>query len=352
MRNSTGATAGMVVGLALLVGLGFYACSDDAKPTEPKPDEPVDYPVYLINFTNGTIFVYHPLTREMDTVGTTYAGRYVTASADGSRLYLTGENNTVVLETGSFTPVTELPYGSEGPAVVSPDNRLVAIGSDSLVILHTADNSVCFSDTVYLYGGHAFSADSRTLYGVGTDREYLHTFLYEAALGSDCSAAVTRDSALSAVWCIRPTPDESRLLLANGSHLAMYDLAGDSLLPLVQPPECGGRVEITPDGDFAFPSSDYYPMGPYPTYVPVFDVAGRRVVDSMDVRDYLDSVGQVEHYGFGQMTVTPDGRWLVVMGFVSSGRLHLFDLGKREIVDFYLFGRNHEFMSISSPIWK
>ncbi len=338
--------------LAGLVWLGLNGCFDGDSPTQPKLEAPKDYPVYFTNYLNGTIFTYHPTMRLVDSALTPYDHRRLTVSADGALLYLAGDDNIVVLDTDSLGFVTELPYGSTQPVVVSPDNRLVAIASDSLVILHTSDYSIYFSDAVRLYGKHAFSWDSRIFYGVGKQYPTERTFLYEAVFQPDGAAIVSHDSAREAVWCIRPVPDGSELILANGSHLAIYDLSGDSLLSLNNPPFCGDEVAITSDGRYAFPNYPYVSLGPQRTLVDVFDIPSRRWVDSIDVRAFLDSVGEVNHYGFGGMAVTPDSRWLVVTGHPSAGRIHLFDLHRREIVDFRAFGWNQEFLSIGTQVWK
>ena len=342
----------MLAGLVVAGGavwLWAQGCSDH--PTQPIPEEPKDYPVYFMNTCNGTLFTYHPLTRQLDTAATPYDDcEYITASPDGRLLYVTWETSTVILDTDSLGLVAELPWGAWSPVAVSPDNQLVAIPSkDNLYLLRTSDYSIVHRDSVPMAWSCVFSPDSRTFYGVTPMEAGYDNYLYQVTLTTGGNIVTRRDFGMGSTFGILVMPNGSLLLLCISANSAayLYDPATDSLVTLGDEAWYGSYLTMTPDGRYLFPSTPYNPMGPGLTTLDVFDLSANEPAYSIDIKSHLDPLGEQLLVGVGRMAVTPDGRWLVAHGALSSAQIMLFDLEKKDIVDYRNLGWNHEFLNIA-----
>lgn len=343
MRIAQGVVA-VVVAVAIGVAcLWQFGCED--KPTEPKPSEPKDYPVYLYSSFNSTLWVFHPSTQEFDSTIIPFGDviRDVTVSADGDLLYFSQGDRVFVYTADSLRFVTELPYGARRGTAVSPDGYLLAIMGDDSYILRTTDWSVVFSDTLRLHDG-VFSSDSRTFYA--GDIDDVSSFCWVKPL--EQNPRLQRKAIDGNLGQVVPTPREDRLILYLYRHFSSYDMVGDSILfdAFVWPGV--GQLAMTLNGRYAFfgnPSSQHMERGTTDLFV--FDVYANSICDTIHIEDLLDSLG-IYSPGVGQMVVTPDNRWLVAVeasGWTSL--LILYDLSRREAVYLCDFSANYEFSGIS-----
>jgi DNA-binding beta-propeller fold protein YncE len=320
--------------LLILVLVLAITCS---KPFEPQP--PRDYPFYIANiYPSSELFIFHPATNKLDSVSIPwYPYPGITVSADGKLLYIAQGTSVAVLETDSFSLVTELMYPQDYPVVVSPDNKLIAItGDDSLVILRTSDYTVFFSDTSEAAHG-VFSDDSRSFYcssRISQDSSYL---VFKVDL-SDTLFPVTRKGFVGrSVVHILPSPDESKLFLYSVvaswvSAFEVYDVANDSIIfsHLLSPG--AGSIAMTPDGNYVF----YTWPGRTATDPPadfsffIFDVAANDIDTIIkDPEFFSDSTW----FGYPKLVSTsPDGKWLGIVGGQHINiSFYTFDIVRKEL---------------------
>jgi len=348
MSCCKGWLVGGAVVLFCLVWLGWSGC--DKRPTrpEPPPPQPKDYPVYFCNQANSTLWIFHPLSRKLDSMVTPYDGvmRGVTVSADGQLLYFSQADRVLVVDSDSLGLVAELPYEAWWGTAVSPDNNLLAIMGHGISILRTQDWSVVFADTIDVYRG-VFSRDSRTFYACSAEGwDYFNSLCWVEPL--DDNPVLQHKEFYNHVTQVRPTPDGSKLLLNLLWHFVVYDIAGDTILTDIELWPGQGNLEITPDGKYAFFSNPSTMLGERGTTdLYVFDVLVNSVVDTLDLDVLGDSIS-LFIFGIGEMAVTPDGRWLAAHDSPSGTDLFLYDLSLPEAVFHHDFGSNHCFLGIST----
>ena len=336
------AKGNLLVGLLGLGGLVWLwtACCED-KPTEPKPAK--DYPVYIGDLAGPRLFTYYPGTRRVDSVAIPWeANRGITASADGKRLYLATDSNVVVIDPETRAVITELPYPRSWSVVVSPDNRLVAITGNDLFVLRTSDYSVLFSDTDMTEHGR-FSSDSKTFY-CAAGWNYTSGFLYKVDFCGDHFPVERRRISPGGLIHIVPSIDETKLFLYVTYHtwtygFEVYDVAADSIIfrDILVPG--AGEIAMTSDGKYVFytnpgvSATDPPPPGTFT----VFDVERSEIKDTVSVYDYAPPTACL--CAPFTMAVTPDDRWLVLLGGAGLAQftLYLYDLRKEEFVDYHDF---------------
>jgi len=340
MRVAKGLVVVAVAAAIGVVSLWQFGC--DKHPTKPDPSEPKDYPVYFCNQVNSTLWIFHPLTRKLDSMVVPFEGemRSVTVSADGRLLYFFQMERVLVLTADSLRLVAELPYG--GQVAISPDNYLLAIMGSDFNILRTTDWTVVYADTTGLYEG-VFTKDSRTFYASESDSSWL---FWVTTL--DSTPTTHHKKFPTPVTHMIPTPDSNKLLLCLLWHFLSYDIARDSVLFDITVWPGLGYLGMTPDGRYGFfgnPSTPFGELGTTDLYV--FDVRANRICDTMHIDHILDSL-QVWAAGVGEMVVTPDNRWLVAIDApLGPHVLILYDLFKREAVYLHDFGANHWFGNIT-----
>jgi DNA-binding beta-propeller fold protein YncE len=334
-----------------LVCLWLAGCDDD-NPTKPKPAEPKDYPVYFADSYDSLLFTYYPISRKIDTAHIPWlAEQGITASADGKRLYLATNNNVVVINAFSHELITELPYKPERPVAVSRDNKLVAITGKDLHILCTSNYSEIFSDTDYTYNG-CFSNDSKTFYcGAGWSTDTVGV-VYKVNLSDNLHPVERRPMADGGVLQVVPSHDETRLYLYLGlnmwtSAFEVYDIAADSVVYSEILVPGAGQITLTPDGQYAVytdpaaTATDPQPPGTFTIYDCTADTV-YRVVPTADYADSLCALCTP-----CTLTVTPDGRWLVLIAGsqMSQHALFQYDMENEELVNYIGF----EFFQLTNP---
>lgn len=336
------------------LGVGIMAIAicvagcDCDKPTEPKPEELKDYAVYFWGDGNTKkLFEYHPTTKVLDSFDLAYMPyKGVTVSADGSRLYLADRNSVVVLDTDSFSFIAELPYHSNSPVAVSPDNELIAVVGNDLQILRTSDYSVDFSDTSGVWSGR-FSADSKTFY-------CLSNGIYRLDLSNDSFPVVRKSFANRGVIHVVPSTDQTTWFLYH--HLPstfvyafeVYDVALDSVLFSEVLVPGAGEIAITPDGRYAFYSNPGTLLigPPAPSEFTIFDIRNNSVDEVVETSHVIDSLTP-HMFLVGSMAVTPDGKWLVLLDALPSHQLLLYDLERRSFVDYKFLGNDKDLMNLT-----
>ena len=329
-RKVKRALAFLVAGLVLCL----LACNGD-KPSEPGPPPPTpkDYSVYFCApaRTPPQLFAYHPLTRQTDSVDIHWRPKVgLTISADGKRLYLAQRNSIVVVDADSFDVITELPY--KGHVAVSPDNRLVAITGLDIRILSTLDYSTIFYDTSSTSRSQ-FSHNSKRLYCVGAPgviKIDLSDTLYQITRKTITTGSVRK---------VVPSLDESKWFLYlqfnTFTHaFEVYDVLEDSIIFREFLSPGYGQIAITPNGKYVF----YTNACRDGTYFPqvlgftVFDVDANRVDHVVSDNDFFTGSNWIGPPL--SMAVTPDSRWLVMLGgcSIAQGVLYLYDIQRGQLV--------------------
>lgn len=334
MRYASIKTVILIAGGILGLSLYFAACSGK-KSNE--PEEPKDYVVYFQDGgTFNTYYAFHPLTGTLDSFTLPPEHRWdMAVSADGKTLFIPEPTTVAVVDIESETVLDRLPYKANGGVAVSPDGQLLAVLGEDLHILKTSDFSVVFHDTDWVKQGR-FGSNSKSFYcgsgGLVTPRA-----AYKVAL--DSGFTVTRrvfsDGNVSRII---PSHDETKWFLylyafRDLSWLEVYDVTSDSLIyrePLV--PGIGD-FELTPDERFLFYTNSAFQISgvPAPDSFYVFDIENNHrhaAIPGFVVNETGDTLPRSP----GEMTITPDGRWLVMAGSGDGvGGLIAFDVNKMEI---------------------
>jgi DNA-binding beta-propeller fold protein YncE len=332
--------------LALIAAWIIISACDD-KPTKPVPL--VDYPVYFSNpELTPKLFIYHPVTRQVDSTIIPWRAREgVTVSADGKRLYLGQRTSVVVVDTDSLSLIAELPYEPDRPVAVSPDNKYIAITGDDLYILRTTDYSMVFSDTDVTQNGY-FSYDSKSFYCAAGWSPGNLAHVYKVDLSDSLFPVTRRLFADGGVTYIVPSIDESKWFLylhfaTFGSVFEVYDVLRDSIIFRETLVPGYGRIAITPDGKYVFYTNacrDGATILPSELAFTIFDVEANRVERVVADDDFFS--GNTWFAPPYDLAVTPDGRWLAMMGGCSIGLgvLYLYDIPKGQLVHREDFGGN------------
>jgi len=187
----------------------IIACDDD-KPTEPTPPaEPKDYAVYTFDLNaDGRYYGYHPATGQLDSFDLAIKPAHgMRVSADGSELYVVGDETTWIVSLDSFRVIGELPlFGGVEP---SSDGRLMAIWNNGLSVVNTSDYSILLqTDEVLTHC--VFSADNKSLYAIGDG------YIYRVDLESDFSET-RRQFEDRQFFRVLPSVDEDRWFLLSRS---------------------------------------------------------------------------------------------------------------------------------------
>ncbi len=339
MRIWLSARMGMVlVAVATLSFAVYLGGCDSTKPTDPTQPEQKDYRVWIRTDNDSTLYAYHTLTGDIDTVAMPWEldGSDITVSHDGRLLYVPSDLTVRVYDIASGQGINELPYFAGIPVVVSPDGRHIAIIGDSVRILQTADYSEIYMDTTPVLHG-CFSANGQNLYTVSGN-------VVKISLSDP--AHVTVDTLLqnSELTQAIPTPDESRLLLYEtvrqyASGFSVYDVASDSIVVGDYQTPGRGRLAMTPDGRYVYygnPGSDTLTRPPLSEFTE-FDILANRVYQRISTLHFTGD-SEPDFMPIGEIAISPDGRWLVGMeGGRSSGGLLKYDLTEEELVDYHDF---------------
>jgi len=325
----------LVVGISSL----FWIFSCDDKPFEPV--EPKDYPFYLTEDGSNQLFVFHPISKKLDSMKTPWnVDAPVTVSADGKLLYVALGTSVLVVETDSLTTVNELFYQNFGPVAVSPDNKLLATLGGDLYILRTSDYSVVFSDTNELiYSGGNFSSDSKTFYCASRrDLDSIHV-VYKVDL-SDSTFPITRKGfPYGAVTEIIPSIDESKWFLYLHIGLwtysfEVYDVIQDSIIFRDVLVPGAGYHAASPDGKYVFYTGPGR-CGDGPPPDPSFKIhdVEKNAIEAVFTDSAYFCAGQV-CVAPRDLAISPDSRWLGILGGDACLRpeFYVYDIKKSKIV--------------------
>lgn len=339
-----------------LVWLGSYGCDQRTVAPKPDPEPPKDYITYFCNVGEPfQLFQYHAVTRQVDSTPISWSPVYgITVSADGTRLYGVEPDRIVVAEINSLSIVAELPYSPRRPVVVSPNGEYIAILGDSLCILLTSDYSVCFNRTGS-FGGGAFSADSRSFY-VPADWDAVSRGQVCKLDLSDSTIPITHYAFEDGgVVQVIPSNDETKLFLYmtvgmwTGAY-EVYDVVEDSVTFREFLVPGAGRVATTPDGKFVFynnPGANGVGPLEWPPRFTVFDIGSTDIHRVVSDSTFFADSGWVAHPN--SMAVTPDNRWLVMLGGSLALRvLYLYDIQAGQLVHREAWGGSgHAFTGVT-----
>lgn len=321
-----------MLGLVCIIVLaGIAGCGDDDGPSG--PTTPKNYAFYFNDGSNPhTYYRYRALTDVVDTLSIPYRSYGgLTASADGKRLYLADNNSSVVavVSTDSFQLLASLPFSGNRGVAVSANNRLVAINGPDLYILKTSDYSVYYHDTLGSSGGQ-FSADSRSYYCLSNGGVTKIDF-------GDSIRQSTKVFPGGTIIMVAPSIDENRLFLYRMYSeyvysLSVYDVEEDSVVFDQAMPPGGGQIVVDPTGKYAYVSApgSILLQIPGPSGFFVFDIAGNRMVDTVNTRDSAHAFMPIDG-----LAVAPNGKLLVAAEGLWGRAFVTCDLDSMAVKKYY-----------------
>lgn len=319
-----------------------------------KPVEPTDYRFYLVNLIPSELFIFHPTTKKLDSVSIPwfpYPG--ITSSADGKLLYIAQGTSVAVVETDSFSLVTELAYPQEYPVVVSPDDRFIALTGDFLFILRTSDYSLVFADTIQSINGR-FSSDSKSFFCASRISPDSSNLVYKVDLSDNLFSVTRKAFPGRGIVHVVPSVDNSKWFLYSNvalwtSAFDVYDVIRDSIIFTHILVPGSGSIATTPDGRYAFYTSPGNTgTTPPPDYsFTIFDVSANKIDTIIKEPEFFS-----DSTWFGPptiMTVSPDSRWLGILGGrMINVAFYIYDIDKKKLI--YRKGpslRFHEIINIT-----
>jgi hypothetical protein len=348
MRQGIMATLLLLSSLVLVLGVYLAGC-DGESPAGPVEAGEKDYVVYFWDGTSDLDYYgYHPLTGELDTFTTPYYAWLggIKASADGKLLYVATSVDVAVVELDSLKLITEIPYRAKWGVAVSPDNRLLCLQGPGIRILSTADYSVLYEDTARGVAGCDFSANSSRLYCAGGGTGYS---AYVLDIRNGFSGSVKEFDSSAIIWDILPSPDESKWFLYRKASswcvFEVYDVAADSIIFRQYITYGWGEMAVTPDGRYVFfTEAGTFQDGLGKWYFTVFDVDRNRIsrlISTTGIKDGLNPA----YMPLGELAITPDGRWLVAGSVEGVPAFLRFNINTMEIDDYVEIDDNGGLMS-------
>ncbi len=310
---------------------------------------PTDYPVYFwAAAAAGDLFIYHPATRQIESVAIPWNPVHgITASADGRRIYLAAERSVIVLNTTTLSVVADLPYPPTGPVAVSPDNRLVAIMTDSLLVLRTDTYAVLFHHPTAVRQG-AFSDDSRTLCCTAGDSADV-----VLVVGFDSDTPTVEQIPIEGGHPSKAIPvmNGRRILVYLTeqpmlSRLAVIDrLAGDEIYSEHIFPGEGDIISAAGWDRAIYTNSGSPRRIEGSSSFKIFAINDNQPIEEVNTRRH----GSGSPHGFpvGPVQVTPDHRWLIALSATEPPQLLLYDLENEQFADWQLFGDDAQLRHLS-----
>jgi hypothetical protein len=339
----------MAGALMLLFGTVLLNGCDDDNPTGPSDGELKDYVFYFTGYDGNdagsepTYYRYYSAQQKVDTVGSLgdrfgYGLRAV--SADGERLYFNHEGAIHVVNSSTFETITVLDYS--GDVVVSPDNQLIAVIGYDIWILSVPDYSVVFHDTADARArGSAFSTNSQRFYcGSGTSGPSVYVVDLEAEEPQLEERPLPYPELQ--LQKIIPSVDETKWFLYRRIRhdlfaFEVYDVGMDSLVfSLVFAPGYGDMA-MTPDGRYVFITNpgELNSDIPRDPWIYVFDVAANAFASDIPVIGTGDQL-----FAPDQLALSPDGLRLVAAAMQGHGsRFSVVGVSSREQIETYYLGQ-------------
>ncbi|MBN1211104.1 MAG: hypothetical protein JXA92_00875 [candidate division Zixibacteria bacterium] len=315
--------------LSLLFILAFLWGCDDDKPNGPV--EPKDYPVYFCDPVGSPpeLFTFYPIARRVDSIDLNWLPVTVMLSADGKILYFNNEDSYLAVNAADMSVIAELPGYVWG---VSSDNRFIAVSNNGVKILRTSDYSVFFEDSTVTAHSGVFTCDGKRYYSSTSNR------VYRVDL-SDSNHSVTQfEFTDGGVVQVIPSIDETKLFLYIGirtwlSAFEVYDILEDSIIFRDYLVPGYGHMAISPNGKYVFYTNPGR-SGTDPSHLfgfIIFDVEANQI--DRVVVDTNFFTGPNWGAPPGLPVVTPDSRWLVMLGgILNYGILYLYDIQTGELV--------------------
>lgn len=344
--------------ILLSVPLVLICCSFSCREKPLEPVEPKDYPFYITDDATNQLFVFHPISKKLDSMAVPWgADAFVTASADGKLLYVALTTSVLVVDSKTLQTINELSYLQGGRVAASPDNMLVALLGPDLYILRTSDYSLVFSDTTeYLYSEGNFSSDSKSFY-CSSRREFdSNGVVYRVDLEGGEFQVSRKEFPYGTLIEVMPSIDESKwfLNLYFGlwtNSFEVYDVGLDSIVfrDILTPG--GGYHDVSPDGKYVFYTNAGIGNGPPPELsFMIYDVTKNQNDTVMtDTSYYGQLIGPPK-----KLAVTADSRWLgMLCGTLFLSGWYFYDIPNGEFIyrkglDTLTFDLN-DFRYISTP---
>ncbi len=287
-------------------------CAD--KGTDPPPDGPKDYAVYVRDFGAGVgaIFRYRPALGELDSAGLPPQGRLFPrwVSADGKRLFW---GKGVVTDAETFEILPSLPL--EGDIAISPDNQLIAICDTDLFIVRASDYGFVFHDTDAVVGA-TFSTNSRRFYAKkATVGDCDPMYVLDLEHGNQVTRRCIKGGMGSEPLVL--SPDETKLYFYKhyGTFwysFDVYDLSIDSVVFSEPLTPGAGSLAQTPDGkDVYFTNPGDLLAGPPVTYALAVYHVETMTIDTFLTRGPVCWSDGTWFLPYKDIVITADGRWLV-----------------------------------------
>ncbi len=315
------ASVGMIVSIS---------CGGD-NPTGPAPVK--DYPVYFFgmgaNWETPMYYEYFPGSDRIDSFYLPFIPtNYMSASADGRQLWVSGGDITYVVDLRSKRVIAELPFG-KNTIVFSPNNRYAAIMASGLYILETNDFSVIFHDSLWIEQGR-FTADSKRFYAINRpDSGYI--------LDLEHGCLVTKKGfGISNVYGGAISPDETKWFLVmnityDWSFFLVYDLVADSIVFSQSICPNPIHLQISPYGHYVYLTaggnifSFCQPSFSFAVYDVNENIIASEVEAPVSIPDFAAPFLPLD-----QFVVTPDGKYLVGKWFAALPYVLIYDIEKKE----------------------
>lgn len=255
------------------------------------------------------------------------------ASSRLRRLYLgdfyQGYARTGVYDLDSDSLIDVRPIASYYGIAASPDDRLLALCGDSLIVVRSSDFSVVFHDSAQA-SRPVFSRDSRTLYAVEGKTGQFAFIVHFLSNSVDCQ----KHAFPTPIWRILPSPDEKHwfiyvILPGNLQAVGVYDPVKDSLVASTTTSPGFGDLECTPDGGNLIYSSPGGEMifGPNPFGFFVVDLTRgfrQTKVSTNPLIDQSDST--LYYFRPAEMALSSDGHYLAAAPGDIVGAFVVYDV--------------------------
>lgn len=334
----------LVLGTLLVLCAG---CGDNG-PTGPGETK---FPKFYINDAThlNQIHVYDLRTDSVTTLemplglfGAQAIFGSLAASSRRHCLYVGDQTRTGVYDLDLDSLVDVRDIGSLYGIAVSPDDRLLALCGDSLMVVRSSDFSVVFHDSARA-ARPVFSNDGRTLYAA---EGRTGAFAFIVRFKGD-SAICQKHSFPSPIWRIRPSVDNKiwfiYVNLGNFQYgVGAYDPAKDSLIAHTTTSPGLGDMKCTPDGRnliytspgaslvFGSVSSAFF-------IVNLRDAFQESQASPNGLLDQADSTFR----GFrpAEMAMSRDGHYLASVPPAAGGAFVVYDLWERKFVRCWNYNR-------------
>ena len=210
----------------------------------------------------------------------------------------------------------------------SGDGRYLAINGDPFRLVRLSDHAVVYEDTLSAAVYSTFSVDNTRLYYVRWNRfrtgsafrvDLMHDFEVKEMYLMDVPArmlAVTCDESRSFIR------DMSGMFWALGHNMRRY--------PFYRQLSSPGHMAMTPDERYIFLTEQGDSDGNEGrSYLTVYDIDSNRVDRLVPTVGLVDGF-EPEALSLNELAITPDGRWLIVSGGLSSNVFLRFSIEKMQ----------------------